>query len=554
MKASPRLLAGVLTLLFASPAGGQTPTGSEGALFATSDECVACHNGVVSPTGEDVSIGAAWRATMMAHSARDPYWQAGVRRETLEHAGHAAAIEDECSTCHMPMAHYEARAAGALNPVFAHLPIARPPGAAPATRASLLAADGVSCAMCHQIGPERLGTRESFVGGFVVDTTSPPGDRPLFGPFVVDSGRTRLMHSASGFRPTQAEHIRSSELCATCHTLYTSALDESGSVVGELPEQVPYLEWRHSAYAEDGTTCQTCHMPVVEDSVPVTGVLGQPRAGVHRHVFRGGNFFMLRLLTRYAAELGVPTPPAELDAAARRTVEHLQTETARVTMERAALTGDVLVATVRVQDLAGHKLPTAYPSRRAWLHLTVTDGEGATLFESGAFDASGRIVGNDNDADPLRYEPHYAEVTDPGQVQIYEAIMADPSGRVTTGLLRAVRFVKDNRLLPRGFDKEGAPDDIAVRGAASEDADFVGGGDRVTYRVAVEGTGGPYRVTAELWYQPIAYRWAHNLARRGTVETDRFLDHYEAMASSSAVILARVAGTITADSAGSGGR
>jgi hypothetical protein len=34
---------------------------------------------------------------------------------------------------------------------------------------------------------------------------------------------------------------------------------------------------------------------------------------------------------------------------------------------------------------------------------------------------------------------------------IYESIMTDASGSVTTGLLRGTRFVKDNRLLPRGL-------------------------------------------------------------------------------------------------------
>ena len=34
-------------------------------------------------------------------------------------------------------------------------------------------------------------------------------------------------------------------------------------------------------------------------------MLGQPRAGVSRHTFVGGNFFMLRMLNRYRAELGV---------------------------------------------------------------------------------------------------------------------------------------------------------------------------------------------------------------------------------------------------------
>ena len=42
---------------------------------ALADQCVACHNGLVAPDGRDLSIGADWGASMMAHSARDPYWQ-----------------------------------------------------------------------------------------------------------------------------------------------------------------------------------------------------------------------------------------------------------------------------------------------------------------------------------------------------------------------------------------------------------------------------------------------------------------------------------------------
>ena len=58
----------------------QTPTGTAlhdpaGTLFQSADECMACHNGLITPAGEDVSIGTPWRASMMAHSARDPYWQ-----------------------------------------------------------------------------------------------------------------------------------------------------------------------------------------------------------------------------------------------------------------------------------------------------------------------------------------------------------------------------------------------------------------------------------------------------------------------------------------------
>ena len=106
-----------------------------------------------------------------------------------------------------------------------------------------------------------------------------------------------------------------------------------------------------------------------------------------------------------------------------------------------------------VDTLTGHKFPTGFPSRRTWLHLTVTDASGQVVFESGAVNADGSIVGNDSDADPSAYEPHYLEITSPDQVQIYEAVMGDTEGMVTTVLLKGAGYVKDNRLLPHGFDK-----------------------------------------------------------------------------------------------------
>ena len=75
------------------------------------------------------------------------------------------------------------------------------------------------------------------------------------------------------------------------------------------------------------------------------------------------------------------------------------------------------------------------------------------MFESGAIEPSGLIKGNDNDADALKFEPHYTQITRPDQVQIYEAILGDLHDAVTTGLLSATGYLKDNRLLPHGFDK-----------------------------------------------------------------------------------------------------
>jgi len=107
----------------------------------------------------------------------------------------------------------------------------------------------------------------------------------------------------------------------------------------------------------------------------------------------------------------------------------------------------------------------------------------------------------------------------------------------TTGLLQATSFLKDNRLLPRGFDKATADADIAVVGDARSDADFRDGGDRVRYVVPAEGAG-PFRVDVELRYQPIAYRWAQNLGRYDAPEPARFLRYYNAGASGSSVVVA----------------
>jgi hypothetical protein len=86
--------------------------------FQTSDRCMACHNGLATSSGEDLSMGLAWKPTLMANSALDPYWHAGVRREVIDHPGARAAIEAECSICHMPMMHVEAKLAGQEGAVF----------------------------------------------------------------------------------------------------------------------------------------------------------------------------------------------------------------------------------------------------------------------------------------------------------------------------------------------------------------------------------------------------------------------------------------------------
>ncbi len=527
----------VLLLLAGVLAAADKP----GVEFQTSDRCIACHNELTAPSGRDVSIGFNWRASMMANSSRDPYWQAGVRREIIDHPQHESHIQDECSVCHMPITRYEAKLRGKEGQVFAHLPFDQD------KKDGAKAADGVDCSVCHQISPEKLGTRESFNGGFVIEAPQANGDRPEYAPFKIEPGLQRVMQtSTGGFRPTENHNqIQKSELCATCHTLITTAYGPDGKVVGALPEQMPYQEWLHSDFSSKNLrSCQDCHMPTEPEPVPVTRVFGVPRENVKRHVFVAGNFVMLEMLNRFRLELQTDALPQELTSAVEYTKEYLQHQASRLSLASVDVTGGRLQADVVVENLGGHKLPTAYPSRRAWLHFTVKDRDGKSVFESGALRADGSIEGNDNDADKGKFEPHYGEITNVGQVQIYEDILGDLNGNVTTGLLTAVRFLKDNRLLPAGFDKATAEPDIAVIGEARNDPNFSAGGDRVRYNVDLAGARGPFSVEVELLYQPIGFRWANNLkSYNQAFEPRRFTSYYDSMGPATTTVLTRAGAT-----------
>jgi len=505
--------------------------------FHTSDRCVACHNGMKTKTGEDYSIGVDWRASIMANSSRDPYWQGSVRRETIDHPQATSEIQDECSHCHMPMTYYEAHLRDKKGQVFSHLAFD------PDNRGDVEAADGVSCSICHQISNKNLGTPASFVGNFVIDPPEAPNDRPEHGPFAIDAGHQLVMQSSTGgFVPTEGMQIRDSALCATCHTLYTVSLSKEGKPLGRFPEQMPYLEWQHSDYSGK-TSCQSCHMPEVVGDTPVTSLFGELRQGARHHSFLGANFFMLRMLNNYRQDLSVAALPDELNITSQRTVSFLQSESARVSIPKVELGDGKLHIDVLVENLTGHKLPTAYPSRRAWLHVIVRDCGGRTVFESGALNPDGSIRGNVNDADPSRFEPHRREITSNDQVEIYEPILKDSEGYVTTGLLNAVGYLKDNRLLPSGFNKISAAKDIEVVGDAAQDPNFSDKGSLVRYSVAADPSLGPFHIEAELWYEPIGFRWAHNLGAYQAEEPQRLVTYYNSLASDAAVVLAKAEAT-----------
>ncbi|HWQ04694.1 MAG TPA: hypothetical protein VN452_05010 [Longilinea sp.] len=488
----------------------------KGSFFSTAGQCSACHTGLITSGGNDISIDTDWRSTMMANSARDPYYRASVRREILANPGYDEFIQNKCSTCHVPMAHFTTSAAGGKTIMLDDGVFAA------ANSGHSLAMDGVSCTVCHQIQAENLGTDASFSGGLVFDERTASGKRQIFGQFPVADNWVSVMNAASGFAPLQAGHTEQSALCATCHNLFTPYITNDGKVSEELfPEQTPFTEWENSAYAKDAT-CQSCHMLDAGETAAISSVNPEKRSPFRQHQFIGGNQFMLNLLKKNGDPLDVTATDDQFEQTIRLTDDQLSSKTAELSVKPGGQ-GSTLDLDIKITNLAGHKFPTSFPSRRVWLHVRVEDAGGGVVFESGNWSDNGAISGNINDQDAAQFEPHYTEITFPDQVQIYETIIGDPDGEVTTTLLRAQHYIKDNRLLPAGMAKDKLPNEIAVQGPAVEDEDFYTGGDSVKYVIQLPGSG-TYSVSVELLYQSVGYRWAENL--RGipfTAEAESFL-------------------------------
>ena len=495
----------------------QTLPTATSTLFSGSGNCAICHiagNGVLTTqTGIDISPTTLWRSTMMANAARDPLWQAKVSTEVIEHPLLQSVIEDKCTTCHSPMGRTQAIYNGADHFSFQEALV------------DPLSLDGVSCTLCHQIQNADLGTDESFSGGFEVSNA-----HDIFGPYL--SPTTMPMFNQTGYTPVYAEYIHHSEICATCHTLFTPFVNNQGHVVGYFPEQTPYLEWKNSIYPAETTDCQTCHMPLTDESMKIAinpPWLTTQRSPIWGHDFVGGNAFMNSILKMHSMEIGVTATEVQFDSTISRTTKMLQEQSINLSAEVEVIE-DTLNVIVQVENLSGHKFPTGFPSRRAWLHIMIKNSEAETLFESGKWDSEGEISGLDDG-----YEPHYDVISSQDQVQVYQSVMKDVDGNVTYTLLRGAQYAKDNRLPPKGFTTS-APEyeSTEICGEAAADDNFNrsdniegSGSDQIHYKYAVTGKGAEFFVTVQMLYQTVAPQFAQDLFSHETDNIARFKDYYD---------------------------
>jgi hypothetical protein len=473
--------------------------------FSGSGNCVQCHDGLTDTAGDDVSIVRDWSASMMANASKDPFWQAKVATELERNPKLSTVINDKCTKCHAPMANYEITTVQKDEITLFGSDGILDPGHA----LHDAALNGVSCTVCHQIEDDAtLGTPAGSSGNYKINDS-----KTIYGQFSNITGQPMINNT--GYTPTYSAHISDSAVCSTCHDLKTPYVDANSNVLtttpeSEFPEQMPYTEWQNSEFDDAGSnpqSCNNCHMPKTTSKVANRPVWLGTKEGFAKHQLVGANTIMLTLLKNNAAQLNVSS--SNMDASISRAREMLQSAV-DVEFLSASVNNGVLEARVKVQNNAGHKTPTGYPSRRMWLNFKLTDSNNNVIFESGRINANGSIAGADNDTDATVFEPHYDLISSADQVQIYEPVMGDSDNNVTYTLLRGAQYLKDNRLTPKGFDKFAVPSDVAVRGLAFNDENFNQGSDEVTYRIPVSVTG-DIKINVSLNYQTIAYGFLQDL-------------------------------------------
>jgi hypothetical protein len=485
-------------------------------LFRGSGNCQLCHESTgnaMTWNGVDVSPISYWRSTMMGNSSKDPLWRAMVAEEVHNFPQIQELIEKTCLRCHSPMGYTEAFFNGDTTYSMAQL------------KQDQLANDGVSCTLCHQINSDNFGFDGSYSGHYNIYA-----DSVIYGPY--DSSDTQFMPIWPNVNYTveYAPHMNQSELCATCHTLFTPYLDNQGNIAGTFPEQTPYLEWKNSNYPAQNIQCQDCHMPKIYDPISISSRGSYPdRTPFWRHTFVGGNLYILKILKANIDSINATAEPEHFDSTIAR-AKHNMSENTLVLSTFSDFQNDSLEIRVILENLAGHKIPTGIPFRRMWIHLKVEEIGGLVIFESGEWDSEGKIADYNSD-----YEPHYNIITSEDDVQAYEGVFIDVDQNVTYTLLRAAEFVKDNRIPPVGFTSSHySYDSTGIFGDAVGDPNFNKdsgnegtGMDIVTYKIPGE-QNKTYRVTAEVCYQSVKPELVDHLRGIGEPDITRFVDMYDA--------------------------
>ena len=239
--------------------------------------------------------------------------------------------------------------------------------------------------------------------------------------------------------------------------------------------------------------------------LPDKDIALQTRAGFVRHTLVGINLFVQEMFLQFsdvarhshdrsdAVERGSESVAQGLTLAEQATVDLARQETATVEVMSMKKTATDLEVKVRVNNKAGHSFPSGVSFRRAFLDFEVLDGADKPIWASGATNQFGMITNGVGGAilpseffDGGAYQDHHTQITDQGQVQIYEELVKDTEGHFTTSFLSLFNNIKKNRLLPRGWKPDGPhAAETKPHGSAAKDPDYLSGCgcDTIVYKV-----------------------------------------------------------------------
>ena len=543
-------------------------------LFMTSDQCLSCHAGqnpIYAPNyeanmfiqtaqeGIDISPYTEWRWSMMGLAGRDPIFHAQMESEIallskLDSPDiNPKELQNLCLRCHdsMGQRQFTSDFPGENFTVDQLLVSDRN---SPHHIYGALARDGVSCMVCHQID-DSTDILQTETGKFGLRPRDEEGNFQVGGPY--QNAVEHPMIAALKARPQKEDIVSSAVLCASCHTVKLPVMTNSGKVIEEKYEQATFFEW--AASASGGTSapflfksCQDCHMASTHPdtagklSFKIANIQDETypksfnetalenrtlpvRPDYRRHNLNGINIFALEMFRQFPDILGVSTSNFMsgvnngLDQAIRTTHLTAKQESAEIEVLQTQRAGNQLTSTIKITNKVGHRFPSGVGFRRLFVELKVLDAGGAVVWGSGRTDSLGILIdenGKRLDSEFHQggaFQPHFTTVahgrpvTAQNQAQIYEELLQDSDGSFTTSFLRRITEVKDNRLLPNGYDPTALStpelqETVKPHGGAATDPDFIDGTGTDTLDYVAQlppSTAGPLTVEVKLFYQSI---------------------------------------------------
>lgn len=399
--------------------------------------------------------------------------------------------------------------------------------------------DGIQCDFCHRI-EDNFKTTSNYDGSEV-----PNGN----GGYFLDRTGDYLGHDIPSMFDDNPhmEFLDSAEMCATCHNVTNPVFKTRTEIDGVVPDVLhpverTYTEWRFSDFGDPSsasfTLCQECHFPM--DFLGAQTWLLNPGLGKlwgavdERWSQEPYNY---NVPVDRDADIVDPADPLVIlpgpyVAAKERNQEFMK---GAATIEFVDTPTSTRVRrlfrpTIRITNLSGHKLPTGYPEgRQMWIDLRVVDkNTGWPIFASG-FTFCGKLI---RTFQTKVYEMvSEADGYDDLEIDGYNILDANRDGYVSEHekefhFILGNKVVKDNRIPPKGFNREAYFADAAfIIPRDFLDNDYPDGQnwDDTKYTFYVpRWVRGPLEITATLKYQTFSKEFVSFLEEEDEELTEKF--------------------------------